>query len=222
MTQKSGGSDIGTNPIPSQKHWVQTERAAHEAWSRLCSKKPRAAALLHTLIARMGEQNAIVMSQALMAKLLDVNPRTVQRALADLESSAWIQRVTIGRGRECAIVINDRVAWGQRRADLPRLSQFSAQVIADADEQEPESIEQQPLLRRIPTLYPGEEALPTGPGEDPPSQPSLDGLEPVVYRDNAGHLYEHDPQTGELQQRIEDPAPASEAAAKKKSASKKK
>ena len=33
-------------------------------------------------------------------------------------------------------------------------------------------------LRRIPTLYPGEQQLPTGPGEEPPSQPSIPGLEP--------------------------------------------
>ena len=33
-------------------------------------------------------------------------------------------------------------------------------------------------LRRIPTLYPGEMQLPSGPGDTPPSQPSIPGMEP--------------------------------------------
>src|SRR5260364_176921 len=33
-------------------------------------------------------------------------------------------------------------------------------------------------LRRIPSLYPGERQLPTGDGEEPPSQPCIEGMEP--------------------------------------------
>src|SRR3546814_7407962 len=44
-------------------HWVQTERAAHEAWASLIEKAPKAAQLMHILTARVGEHNAVVVSQ---------------------------------------------------------------------------------------------------------------------------------------------------------------
>ena len=51
--------------LPTKKqrgHFVQTDRAAHEAWGRLAVKSPAAGALLHVLVANVGEQNAIVAS----------------------------------------------------------------------------------------------------------------------------------------------------------------
>jgi len=54
---------------------------------------------------------------------------------------------------------------------------FTARVIAVGDEQE-EGYLERPTLHQIPVLSQGEQQLPSGPGEDPPSQPSIDGLEP--------------------------------------------
>ena len=70
--------------------------------------------------------------------------------------------------------MNSRVGWAESRNKL-HLAAFSARVIADKAEQN--YIDDAPL-RRIPTLMPGERQLPTGPGEDPPSQPAIDGMEP--------------------------------------------
>ncbi len=75
-----------------------------------------------------------------------------------------------------AYVVNDRVAWGQPRGEMV-LSVFSAAVVADRSDQDPSTVDTTDL-RRIPVLYPGEQQLPAGPGEPPPSQPILDGLEP--------------------------------------------
>jgi len=50
-------------------------------------------------------------------------------------------------------------------------------VVADVEDQDAATLENA-NLRRIPTLYPGEMQLPSGAGEDPPSQPSIPGLEP--------------------------------------------
>ncbi|WP_216086027.1 helix-turn-helix domain-containing protein [Shigella sonnei] len=166
---------------------MQTERKAHEAWARLIARKPRAAELLHHLVAQMGHQNAVVIPQAVLAKLMNRSVDTVQRAVKDLVAGGWIQVVRLGRGKEAAYVVNDRVAWGQPRDQL-RLSVFSASVVADFDDQD-EALLGHGDLRRIPTLYPGELQLPTGPGEEPPSQPALDGLEPDLP-----HI---DPDTGE-------------------------
>lgn len=177
MTRMTSPSDsIGTSARNKPGHWVQTERKAHEAWAQLIARKPRAAELLHHLVAQMGRQNAVVIPQAVLAKLMNRSVDTVQRAIKDLVAERWISVVRLGRGKEAAYVVNDRVAWGQSRDQL-RLSVFSAAVVADFDDQE-EVLLGHGDLRKIPTLYPGEQQLPTGPGEDPPSQPSISGMEP--------------------------------------------
>ena len=189
MTRMPAPPDkVGVTARNKPGHWVQTERKAHEAWARLIARKPRAAELLHHLVAQMGHQNAVVIPQAVLAKLMNRSVDTVQRAVKDLVAGGWIQVVRLGRGKEAAYVVNDRVAWGQPRDQL-RLSVFSASVVADFDDQD-EALLGHGDLRRIPTLYPGELQLPTGPGEEPPSQPALDGLEPDLP-----HI---DPDTGEI------------------------
>jgi DNA-binding transcriptional regulator YhcF (GntR family) len=168
---------LGTPAKNKPGHWVQTERKAHEAWGRLWLNKPRAAALAHHLVAQMGHQNAVVISQKTLAKLMGLHERTVRRAVADLVEEKWIQVIQLnGPGTVSAYVVNDRVAWGQPRDQL-RLSVFSANVVADAEDQDAATLEHSDL-RRVPTLYPGESQLPTGPGEDPPAQPSIPGMEP--------------------------------------------
>ena len=175
MTQKSAPPDIGV-PATKSGQWVQTERKAHEAWAMLGLRKPIAGAVLHKLVAQMGHQNAVVIPQKVLAQLLGVHERSIRRAIADLVEEKWIQVVRLGKGKEAAYLVNDRVAWGQKRSELC-LSSFSATIIADASDQDEKTLSAAPL-RRIPTLYPGERQLPTGPGGDPPSQPSIPGLEP--------------------------------------------
>jgi DNA-binding transcriptional MocR family regulator len=203
----TGKKSVGQAAEPKPRTWVQTERAAHEAWSQLMTEAPAAAKLAHVLCSRLDpSNNAVVASQRVLAELMGVHRSTVVRAAADLERRRWIQRVQLGgKGGATAYVINDRVAWARRRDDMPRTSLFSAQVIASESEQEAGAVEDQTPLRRIPMLMKGEEAIPSGPGEPPPSQPSLEGLEPYIYREQStGQLYEHNPETGELQQLIDD------------------
>lgn len=173
---------LGTDASRPPNTWVQTERAAHEGWATLAIRSPRASALLHLLVARMGPQNAVVVSQKTLAKMLGCNERTIRNALTDLTTGNWVQVVRVnGPGTVAAYVVNDRVAWGQPRADL-HLSVFSATVIADAEDQPQETLSTVPL-RRLPALFPGEQALPHGPGEPPPSQTLLEGMEPSLQRD---------------------------------------
>jgi hypothetical protein len=168
---------IGTPAAPKYGQWVQTERKAHEAWANLLTRKPRAGILLHLLVAHMGHQNAVVISQKTLAKLMNVTDRTVRTAVSDLVAERWIQVLKLnGPGSVSAYVVNDRVAWGQPRGELV-LSVFSAAVVADKDDQDPATMDSTDL-RRIPTLYPGEQQLPSGPHEDPPSQPCLPDMEP--------------------------------------------
>lgn len=170
---------LGTPATYGPRTWVQTERAAHEAWGRLTMKSPRAAAVMHHLVANMGHQNAVVIPQKTLAKLVGCNERTVQRALDDLVAGDWIQVVQLGqRGTVNAYVVNASVAWAEKREQIGRLAIFSARVVADADDQSPETLERRDL-RRLPVIYPPEEALPHGDGE-PGAQIALPGLEPVI------------------------------------------
>lgn len=170
--QTAGPKAIGRNIQKSG--WVQTDKKAHEAWARFTLQKPTASALLHYMCAFMADQNALVVSQSVLAKRMGLSLRTVATAISDLAGNQWIQVVRIGKGKEAAYVINDRVAWDKSRNKLC-LSLFSASVVADADDQDELD---GPVLKRIPVLFPGERQLPTGPGEDPPSQPSIPGMEP--------------------------------------------
>ena len=162
---------------PPKGTWVQTEREAHEAWAKLLRESPRAAELLHLLVARVGRQNAVVISQKTLGELMGRSRDTVKRAVSELRAGRWIEVRQIGdRGTVNAYIVNDRVAW-QGKRDGIRYSLFSAQVIVSEAEQ-PDDIDVQESLRQTPTLYPGEQQLPSGDGLPPPSEPPLPGFEP--------------------------------------------
>lgn len=160
-------------------NWVQTERAAHEAWGALIAKAPKAAQLMHVLVARVGPHNAVVVSQNTLMALTKASRRTVQRALAVLVEDRWIEVRQVGQnGTVNAYIINDRVAWNGKRDGI-RYSLFSASVVVSEEEQpDREQIGHQEPLRRVPSIGRGEQQLPTGPGLSPPSEPPFPGLEP--------------------------------------------
>ena len=168
--------------LPEKKprgHYVQTERAAHEALAALGRESPNAVILMHLLVARMGEHNAVVVSQKTLAHLMDRHVNTVKNALRVLRDRRWIEIRQIGeRGTVNAYIVNDRVAWVGKRDGI-RYSLFSANVIVSDDEQPDRSeLGVQEPLRPLPQLQPGEQQLPTGPGLPPPSEPALPGMEP--------------------------------------------
>ena len=55
---------------PARGTFVQTDRATHEAWARLTARRPAASAVLHLLSGNIGHQNAVVVSQKTIAKIL--------------------------------------------------------------------------------------------------------------------------------------------------------
>jgi len=169
---------------PTQKspagNWVQTERAAHEAWAALITKAPKAAIIMHVLTARLGDNNAVVISHKTLAGLCGIRSvTTVKTALSILEADRWIEVRQIGQnGTVNAYVVNDRVAWTGPRDGI-RYSLFSASVIAsDVEQPDRETLGHQEPLRKLPSLYRGEKQLPSGDGLPPPSQPFFDGMEP--------------------------------------------
>ena len=159
--------------------WVQTERAAHEAWAALLRQSPRAAELLHLLVARVGEHNAVVVSQQTLAGLMGRSINTVKTALGVLKAGRWIEVRQIGdRGTVNAYVLNRNVVWSGPRDGI-RYALFSAAVVvSDQEQPDKDFLDQGEPLRALPILYPGERQLPAGDGLPPPSQPSFPGLEP--------------------------------------------
>jgi hypothetical protein len=169
---------IGVTTAPTGT-WVQTDRAAHEKWAKLAVKNPRAAAILHVLVAKMGRHNALVVSQQTLAKLADCSLRTIQYSLKTLKEDNWVDVRQIGQnGTVNAYIINDRVAWSGKRDGI-RYSLFSSAVmLSDAEQPDCDELGAQAALMRIPELYQDEKQLPSGDGLPPPSQPSFIGLEP--------------------------------------------
>lgn len=172
------GPERGTLPAKKPRgHFVQTDRAAHEAWARLGTKSPAAAALLHVLVANVAEQNAIVASHKVLAKLMGSSPSTVKRALKTLEAGNWIEVVQIGAsGTVNAYVLNSRVAWTEGRDKL-RYSRLQAEVLVSEEEQPGGALDDtRETLHRLPRV--GELQIPSGSGLPPISQPSFPGMEP--------------------------------------------
>lgn len=169
-----------SSPLLTQKKrmtWTQTERSVHEAWGQLGVEKPRASALMHFLVAHMDAQNnAVVASWRTLAQLTGMSVATVRRAMADLETRNWVEGIQLGGGGAKAWLVNSRVAWARSRSDL-RFASFNARVLASGSEQR-EPLDNRPPLRRIPVISPGEKQLPHGPGEPPPSQQQIAGMEP--------------------------------------------
>lgn len=183
MTTTCAGADMSKGQALTEKEprgtWVQTERAAHEAWAGLMRESPNAAMLMHLLVARVGDQNAVVASQKVLASLMGRHINTVKNALRVLKDKNWIEVRQIGdRGTVNSYIVNDRIAWTGPRDGI-RYSLFSARVLLSDEEQPDRAIlDNQEPLRRVPSLFGGERQLPSGEGLPPVSQPFFDGLEP--------------------------------------------
>lgn len=166
----------GQPPVPAGHTWVQTERKAHEAWGELAMKNPRAAAMLHQLVALMGQGGVVVVSMNDLAEIMGCTARTLYRASADLVEGNWIQRIKVS-GSVYGFAINSEVAWAGFRGAKYDGAVFSANVVAPRAE-----LETAPKkLRRVPLLFPPEEkALPVETGGESGSQTYLAGLEPSI------------------------------------------
>jgi len=186
MAGRQKGLALATAPAGT---WVQTERRAHEQWAKLSVSNPRAASILHVLVSQMGRHNALVTSQANLARAAGCSVATLKRSLTLLREQGWIEMKQIGpTGTACAYIINDRVAWTGKRDGI-RYSLFSAAVLLSDDEQrDKDKLDTQAPLIRIPSMYPGEQQLPVGPGLPPPSEPSLPGLEPDLPSIEKQHI----------------------------------
>lgn len=168
--------DIKINEKKRPVRFVQTELNAHEAWARLIMEDRRAAQLMHILVANVGDENAVIISQKTLAQMMGVKARkTVVSAVKTLKDSQWIDVVKLEqRGGVNAYIINSNVAWSDKRDNL-QYAHFRANVIVASDVQD-EDVNDKTPLRKLPQI--GEIQIPNGEGLEPPSSPSLPNMEP--------------------------------------------
>lgn len=159
-------------------HFAMIEKVALHNLDELMQKDMQAARLVMSLIRLMepGSGGVVVISRAAIAELLGVSMPTVQRALKTLVEGAWVQRIRIGGAY--ALAINNAVAWVGPRGQMAH-AVFNATVVASRSEQDKYGLEPGEL-RQIPIAHPDESVLPVGVEPDPPSQPGLEGVAPVV------------------------------------------
>ena len=157
--------------------FVQIERSALLPWERLIATDAVAARLMMFLLARLNRRNAIVISQATMAKMLGVTVRTVQRAQRVLRESKWIQQVKVGN--MTVLVINHAVAWTDSRELRGRFSAFEALVVADAEEQDDTTMTLSGPLNTVPFVVPPEVALVSDDDPTIAGQQTLPGFHPI-------------------------------------------
>ena len=102
----------------SRGTWVQTERVAHEAWARLATRAPKAAAVMHLLVARMGPNNLVRANQGELAKTVGCSRSTIQEALYRLRDMKWIHIEEVESGAQRVYVVNARLAWFGTRVPM--------------------------------------------------------------------------------------------------------
>ena len=158
--------------------WAQLNLDAAEDLRGLMRRNRWAAELMLSLIQKMepGGGGVVLVSRETMRELLDCSMPTVDRALKTIITEGWAQRIKVGGAS--ALAINHRVAWVGPRGDIQH-AVFGATVIASRSEQDQLGLNPPPM-RPIPIMRPGEMPLMVGPGSDPPSQPDLEGIPPVV------------------------------------------
>lgn len=186
--------------------WAQLNLEAAEDLRGLMRRNRWAAELMLALITKMeaGGAGVVICSRETMRELLGCSMPTVERALRVIIEEGWAQRIKVGGAH--ALAINSRVAWVGPRGELSH-AVFAATVIASRSEQDAIALNP-PQVRQIPVIQQGEIPLSVGPGQEPPSQPELDGIPLVVATTSPQaeleargqlRLGNIDPETGEIQ-----------------------
>ncbi len=154
--------------------WLQVDKAVHQKMWRFGLKNPSGLAILHFLVGRLHRgSNAVAISAAAMAEIMEISPRTVKNAVAALAKAKFIQILKIGTAN--AYVINSQVAWQGERGG--RFAAFNAEIIVgESDQTTPvdELIEQAKKLERLPIPEAGERVLVGNENLDPPDQQELE------------------------------------------------
>lgn len=148
ITDTSTGEILSdkTRPVDKNTDFVQVYRKFIYQMSCLGVDNPTAATVLFFIMREMDANNALVMTQTLMAKCLKISRVTLKRALDFLCDNGWLCR--IDQDRMAIWVVNPAVVWTSYNKDKSRC-RFSATVVLEADDQ----WNQQQLLKNYKISY---------------------------------------------------------------------
>jgi hypothetical protein len=155
---------------PATFGWLQVDKKVGNELQKLAVKHPAAMGTLMYLITNMGRNNALAVSQAVMAKKIGVKVLAVNRAIRLLDEHRFIEIVKVGN--LCVYRVNTRVAWQGNRGE--RFAYFMADVIAFEGEQGGDSLDNLEPLKQVPVLDDGERYLVGNEPVDPPDQGELE------------------------------------------------
>lgn len=153
---------------PATFGWLQVEKKIGQELQRLAIKHPSAMGTLLYLINNMGRNNALVVSQAVIADKVGIGRQAVSGAIKVLSKHKFIEVVKVGN--LCVYRVNTKVAWQGNRGE--RYAHFMADVIAVEKEQGSEIDDQTPL-KKIPVPEKNERILISNENIDPPDQGEL-------------------------------------------------
>ena len=123
---------------------------------------------MHLLVARVGEHNAVVVSQKTMAKIMGRHVNTVKTAFKTLRDRNWIEICQVGeRGTVNAYIINDPVAWTGKREGLRYSLSVPPLFLLRMNNLIATNSAAKTRFAKSPSLLHGEQQLPTGDGSHP-------------------------------------------------------
>lgn len=170
MLQKIGSAVLKTEGSrPATFGWLQLEKKVGQELQRLALKHPAAMATLMYLANNMGRNNALAVSQAVIASKVGVKVLAVNRAIKLLDDHKFIEVVKVGN--LCVYRVNSRVAWQGNRGE--KYAYFSADIIAFEGEQTSD-IEALEPLKQVPVINDGERYLMGNEPIDPPDQQEME------------------------------------------------
>lgn len=100
----------------------------------LIDEYPTALKVFTWLIEKADRRNALIASYSTMSKALNLAERTIRNSIGYLKEKSLI--TVLKSGTTNVYVLNDRIIWKDTADRKDRFSQFSAEVIITASEQE--------------------------------------------------------------------------------------
>ena len=111
---------------PNTYGWLQLEKKAAQELQKLIQASPTAASTLMYMVNHMSRSNALVVSQAAIAKGIGAKRESVNRAVRYLVEHNFIQ--VIKAAGASVYVVNSRVMWQGNRGE--RYAAFGADIVA--------------------------------------------------------------------------------------------
>jgi len=160
---------VTSDERPATFGWLQLDKKVGQELQRLAIKHPAAMGTLMYLATNMGRNNALVVSQAVIAEKVGIKRGAVNGAIKLLEEHRFLE--VVKAGNLCIYRVNTRVAWQGNRGE--RFAYFNADVIAIEREQT-SNIDNTEPLKQVPVLNDGERYLMGNESIDPPDQQEME------------------------------------------------